>query len=1066
MRARPPILAKLTPPTLPAVLPRPRLFRLLDRARQRPFVWITAPAGAGKTTVVASYLKARRLPVLWYRLDESDADSASFFHHLSRAATMLAPKYRKPLPVLTPEYSMGRSTFARRYVQALGARLPRRCILVLDNYQELPSQSGLQTMLADGLDELPAGMSAMVISRQGISAPWVRAQAEQRMVWIGPDQVHLSKAESAGIVRLHLRPLKRRVAQTLINEIHERVGGWAAGLMLLLEQIKQQNAMVPASVGETAESVFHYLATHVLQQFDDEVQVILLKASILSDMSVQLAERVTNSSRAGEVLRSLYSTRCFIERRHSAEPWYRYHPLFREFLLQQLVTRYSKREVQELRRQAAIYLAEAGQHEESIELLRLAEDWMAMGRQVSALAPVMLGQGRLATVDSWISSIPSEVVNGEAWLQFWLACSRMFLSPTEAQILFGKAFEQFLARQEQAGVLLAWTNLVRCILFQWSGLPRLDFWIDRFATIHPEGTPYPSPEIEAQVAEAMAGALVWRRPANPETGYWLETAISLSDRLAGSGAGHAIFLTESYLVWLGNLVEARKGQNRLLERASKPNAPPSLKILYCLSDALLGSIESRVEDCRRAVREGLALAEREGIHVWDGWLVAQEIHNCLFAGELNAAEGWMGKVAPVWERVGGLYRCQLQYLSTWSKILAGEWEQAMVSGLQALTICEQEGGPFPEALCCTLVAAACQSSGHHQQAEIYRERACAIGEAMNSDFLRYGTGWLTAQFAFEAGDRTKGLEALRQTLAIGRKRGLSGYVGWQAQLIARLCATALEEDIEVPFVQGLIRRTWLPIPPEERPANWPWAVKISVLGGLRIEVGGQPLVKQRKAPHRLLELLAAIVAFGGVDVPVARVTDALWPEADGDQAQENFKKSVARLRKLLVVDDAILWQEGNVSLNPELCWVDAVAFEARLKQDDRGEAMDGAHGRLPVPQAVGRYLGAFLGSHDIPVWAIPYQAHLRNQWVIRVLRQNEHIFAKAGLDDAVRDLDHAIRIDPMAEPLHRRLISLLLKNDRRAEAAVCFDRCQTEMARAGRSSSAELQELARTILSR
>lgn len=164
--------------------------------------------------------------------------------------------------------------------------------------------------------------------------------------------------------------------------------------------------------------------------------------------------------------------------------------------------------------------------------------------------------------------------------------------------------------------------------------------------IHPKGTPYPSMEIEAQVAEAMAGAMVWRRPANPETGHWLETAISLSDRLVGSGAGHAIFLTESYLVWLGNLAEARKGQNRLLERASKPNAAPSLKILYCLSEALLGSIEARVEDCRTAVQEGLALAEREGIHVWDGWLVAQEIHNCLFAGEANTAEGWLRKIAP------------------------------------------------------------------------------------------------------------------------------------------------------------------------------------------------------------------------------------------------------------------------------------------------------------------------------------------------------------------------------------------------------------------------------------
>lgn len=67
-------LAKLTPPTLPVVLKRPRLFRLLDKARKRPVTWMAAPAGSGKTTLVASYLKARRLSVLWYRLDESDAD--------------------------------------------------------------------------------------------------------------------------------------------------------------------------------------------------------------------------------------------------------------------------------------------------------------------------------------------------------------------------------------------------------------------------------------------------------------------------------------------------------------------------------------------------------------------------------------------------------------------------------------------------------------------------------------------------------------------------------------------------------------------------------------------------------------------------------------------------------------------------------------------------------------------------------------------------------------------------------------------------------------------------------
>ncbi len=140
-------LAKLTPPILPVVLKRARLFRLLDKSRKRPLTWITALPGAGKSTLVASYIKARRLPVLWYRLDESDADPSSFFHYLSLAAKALAPRFRKPFPVLTPEYALGLPTFTRRFFQEFSERLPRRCVLVLDNYQEVPATSGLHQLL-------------------------------------------------------------------------------------------------------------------------------------------------------------------------------------------------------------------------------------------------------------------------------------------------------------------------------------------------------------------------------------------------------------------------------------------------------------------------------------------------------------------------------------------------------------------------------------------------------------------------------------------------------------------------------------------------------------------------------------------------------------------------------------------------------------------------------------------------------------------------------------------------------------------------------------------------------
>src|SRR5215831_15571234 len=104
-------LAKTTRPTLaPTTVARPRLFRLLDRARRKPVTWVWGPPGAGKTTLVVSYLQARKVRTLWYQLDEGDADVATFFYYLGVAA----PRRRRPLPLLTSQYRPGLGLFARR----------------------------------------------------------------------------------------------------------------------------------------------------------------------------------------------------------------------------------------------------------------------------------------------------------------------------------------------------------------------------------------------------------------------------------------------------------------------------------------------------------------------------------------------------------------------------------------------------------------------------------------------------------------------------------------------------------------------------------------------------------------------------------------------------------------------------------------------------------------------------------------------------------------------------------------------------------------------------------------
>jgi len=112
--SHPPKLAKLTRPQASNAVLRHRLFTRLDEAQERPIVWIHGPPGAGK-----SYLSAKKRSGIWYQIDSDDGDPASLFYYLGLAAIAEAPRKRRPMPLLTPEYLLDVEGFTRRFFREL-----------------------------------------------------------------------------------------------------------------------------------------------------------------------------------------------------------------------------------------------------------------------------------------------------------------------------------------------------------------------------------------------------------------------------------------------------------------------------------------------------------------------------------------------------------------------------------------------------------------------------------------------------------------------------------------------------------------------------------------------------------------------------------------------------------------------------------------------------------------------------------------------------------------------------------------------------------------------------------
>jgi len=285
-------------------------------------------------------------------------------------------------------------------------------------------------------------------------------------------------------------------------------------------------------------------------------------------------------------------------------------------------------------------------------------------------------------------------------------------------------------------------------------------------------------------------------------------------------------------------------------------------------------------------------------------------------------------------------------------------------------------------------------------------------------------------------------------MQLGKKQGyFSMVLFWVPSVLAKLCGKALDWDIEVEYVQDLIRALKLiPNEPPYETENWPYPLKIYTLGRFSLLRDNKPLSFSRKVQHKPLALLKAIIAFGGREVDQNQLIDALWPEAAGDVAYSSYKTAVHRLRQLIGKEEAVQVAEGCVTLDPRLCWVDVWAFQRlsggveemwkAVRDENKTEYLV----RLSE-KAIALYKGDFLTGDTMEPWTISMREKLKNRFIQLVLRLYEHYEGSGQWDKAAVYCRKGLEIDDLAEEFYQRLMTCYMRLGRQTDALSVYNRC-------------------------
>jgi LuxR family transcriptional regulator, maltose regulon positive regulatory protein len=362
-----------------------------------PFATVVAPAGYGKTTLLAKWAEADPRPFAWVALDGRDDDAVVFLRYIAAAIHGVEPVPAEVFEALSGPGGSIWSNRVPRVGSALGA-LERPLVLVLDDLHAVANPSCLD-VLAALFEYVPAGSQIAVASREDPALPLARWRAHGLVHEIGVPDLRLDEQEA----KLLLEAAGVELAADALSEWTQRTEGWPAGLYLAALSL-QAGAPSPASpAGFTGDDRFlsEYFRFELLSRLPAAETEFLKYTSVLDRMSGGLCDAVLETTRSADTLEALERRNCFLVPLDRRGEWYRYHHLFGELLRKEL-ERSEPDILPELNRRAMAWCIANDLNEAAVVYGYAAGETDTVASLVDALTLPLYYDGRMQTVEEWL----------------------------------------------------------------------------------------------------------------------------------------------------------------------------------------------------------------------------------------------------------------------------------------------------------------------------------------------------------------------------------------------------------------------------------------------------------------------------------------------------------------------------------------------------------------------------------------------------------------------------------------------------------------------------------------